>query len=438
MGWICRRSGETALPINAMNGPMQTKPPVRIFVSAGEISGDAILGSVLERLRARIPGLELHGLGGPAAEACGLEPLLPLERTAVSGAWDVLRRVTFVLRMLRRAASALESFRPDLVLLVDYPGLNLRLALRARELGFPVFFIAPPQTWAYRRPERRMRRASRALAGCSVHVLFPFEARAFAATARRVTVGHFFDTGADDKGTGSGTDRIPVDAGGTRNTGNTDDTVSPKPGLCLCPGSRAPVLARNLPAWLVCMEGAGLLESHEVWVLAPIHLGPQARRIISGFRGGKYGDAIRVRADKDAAFREARCAISFPGTVTLELALNRVPTLILAVLDPLTLAIGKRILGSSRLGLPNLLLGEALFPEWAGTASKLTTEIFRERMAPVSAWNRPWEPVLRALQDVIGVVEKGGGAGIAAQACLDLLETARNKDENRVNTQVTP
>lgn len=394
-----------------------------------------MLGEVLLRLRARYPELELRGLGGAAAAAYGLEPLLPLERTAVSGAWDVLRRPFFILRMYRMAVAAMEGFRPDLVLLVDYPGLNLRLARRARALGLDVHFIAPPQAWAYRNPERRARRAAEALEGCSVHVLFPFEAAAFAAHARKVTVGHFLVTETPSR---PGVAKI----------------------LCLCPGSRLPVLRRNLPLWLHRLDQLQGLAGHgdaappgpiEVHILVPAHLEGEAtslvraflvRRVFSARRAESAGNTApvpRVRTDKDEALAEARWAIAFPGTIALELALRRVPALILAVLDPLTLAIGKRILASTdRLGLPNLLLREDLFPEWAGTAAKLTREAMHGRMSSLlarkPAWDGAWEAILGRLEKAVGT---GNGAEICARECLDTLETAWDKVKNRVNTQVT-
>src|SRR4051812_48959405 len=103
-----------------MSGP-------RIFVSAGEVSGDQILSGILSRLRGRFPDMELRGLGGAGAMAAGLKPLFPMERTAFSGAWDVLRNLRFALGMYAQAAGEMRRFKPDLVLLVDYPGLNLRL-----------------------------------------------------------------------------------------------------------------------------------------------------------------------------------------------------------------------------------------------------------------------------------------------------------------------
>jgi lipid-A-disaccharide synthase len=313
----------------------------RVFVSAGEASGDRILGDILRRLRGAFPGLELRGLGGEAAVSCGLDPLFPLERTAFSGAWDVIRNAAFALRMDAIASRELRRFRPDLALLVDYPGLNLRLARAARNLGVPVCFVAPPQAWAYRNPARKLKRANEALKGCHVHVLFPFEKAYFESAAASVSVGHFL-------GGESG--------GAKRKVGM----------LLLCPGSRVAVLRRNLPAWLDTLAASDRLDG-DIDVLVPKALIPIADRILAAHAGGRYSGRARVRCDKDEAFAEADRAIAFPGTITLELALARIPTLVLAILDPLTHALGRRLLRGTRLALPNLLLGEDAFPEWAGT-----------------------------------------------------------------------
>ncbi len=413
-----------------------------------------MLGQVLARLRARYPDMELRGLGGAAAIACGLEPLVPLERTAVSGAWDVLRRAVSILGVYRVAMATLERFRPDLVLLVDYPGLNLRLARRARALGFPVQFIAPPQAWAYRQAEKRTRRAVRALEGCAVHVLFPFEAPAFAASAHRVTAGHFLVTETAM--------RPEAPAGGA--PGN--------PILCLCPGSRLPVLRRNLPVWLDRLLGEDPPPPWETQILVPAHLEGEATSLVrsflshrsnrsrrmdrrvnrrqdfravqsslgaqAGMDGMPPAPSLRVRTDKDPALVEASWAVAYPGTITLELALRRVPALVLAVLDPLTLAVGRRILAHPhRLGLPNLLLGEDLFPEWAGSAANLTREDLHRGIGALQArkpaWDGAWESIQRRLEAVIGT---GNGAEICARECLAMLETAGNTVENLAKAQI--
>lgn len=379
--------------------------PLRVFVSAGEASGDAILGAVLgalgERLRAEAgtPGIALAGLGGPHAEAEGLRPLFPIAMTAFSGAGDALVRLPFALRLWFAASRSLRSFRPDLVLLVDYPGLNLRLARLARGLGIPVHFIAPPQAWAYRDPARKLRRARAALAGCSLQPLYAFEAEAWQGPGLAVRQGHFQAT------------VTPV--------------LTKEGPIAMCPGSRLPVLRRNLPAWLRLLDEAGIPMDTPLDVVVPPFLEEEAVRLVRRHAAGRsasppgMGPALRVRTDAAAALAHARRAVAFPGTITLELARNRVATLVLALLDPLTYALGKRLLAGRRLALPNLILGESLFPEWAGPAPGPASAVFRalwEGLATPPAWERH----LPALEARLG---DGNGASVAASACLSLLHS---------------
>lgn len=367
--------------------------PARIFVSAGEASGDIILGAVLERLRRALPDMELAGLGGPWSRAQGLEPLFPMARTAFSGAGDALLRLPFALRLYLAAAGALRRFRPDLVLLVDYPGLNLRLARIARSLGIPVHFIAPPQAWAYRNPARKLRRARAALEGCSVQPLYAFEAGDWRAPGSEPVQGHF------------------------------QDTVSPglpKDGPALfCPGSRPPVLRRNLPAWLRLLDAAGIAPATPFDVLVPPFLADEAARLIAAAPAGVRRAGHRVRADAGTALAAAPRAIAFPGTITLELARHRVPTLVLAVLDPLTYLIGRKALAGRRLALPNLILGEDLFPEWAGPLPGPDPARFRALWDGLpGTGDIDWD---RRLADLAGRMGPGDGAGKASEACLRLL-----------------
>lgn len=368
---------------------------LKIFVSAGEVSGDQILSGILARLRDRFPDMQLRGLGGSASEAWGLKPLFPMERTAFSGAWDVLRNLRFALGMYARAAAEMRRFKPDLALLVDYPGLNLRLARLARSLGVPVLFVAPPQAWAYRKPARKLRRAREALQGAAVHVLFPFEKPWYQQAAASVSVGHFLGA--------------PV-------------SRRPDTGLILlCPGSRLPVLRRNLPAWLGLLRQASAGSRYAV--LVPPHLEEEAKRVLSAFanaHGGLESLSVEVRTDKAVLFAEAAGAMAFPGTVTLELALAQVSTLVLAIVDPFTLALGRRVLGHSRLALPNLILEEEFFPEWVGTAPGPLDAEFRVLLGRRDGMDW-WEGRLEKLGRGMG---EGGGAEAAFQSCVNLLERA--------------
>jgi lipid-A-disaccharide synthase len=256
----------------------------------------------------------------------------------VNGLFDVLRRTFFLARAYARLRRALAAFRPDLVLLVDYPGMNLGLARAALKRGVPVHFVAPPQLWAYRAPGTRRQRLRRDLKGASLQFLFPFEADSYAPWAVPVSQGHFFPEPAFDP------------PRGTR--------------LLLCPGSRAGVMTRNLPLWLGRVRAFfGTLQG--VDVLVPEFLGEEARRLC--------GEDAEVLTDRDQAFARAGAAIAFPGTITLELFLRRIPTRAWAIVDPLTLWMGRRKLRGPPLSLPNVLAGvrgkQEILPEWVGTVT---------------------------------------------------------------------
>lgn len=364
--------------------------PVRIFAGAGEASGDRILAALLGALRAELHArnrtLEVAGFGGPRCEEQGLRSLFSLRDLAVNGLFDVLRRAFFLARAYARLRRALAAFRPDLVLLVDYPGMNLGLARAALKRGVPVHFVAPPQLWAYRAPQGRLRRLRRDLKGASLQFLFPFEADFYAPWAGPVSQGHFFPEPAFDP------------PRGTR--------------LLLCPGSRAGVMARNLPLWLENVRGFfGTLEG--VDVLVPEFLGEEARKLC--------GAGVEILTDRDLAFARAGAAIAFPGTITLELFLRRIPVRAWAVVDPLTLWMGRRKLRGPRLSLPNVLAGKEVLPEWVGTVADF------KRSPPgipesIGEWNvvDPED----GLASVWGAMGSNEGVDKGAEACLALVDSA--------------
>jgi hypothetical protein len=211
--------------------------------------------------------------------------------------------------------------------------------------------------------------------------------------------------------------------------------------IALCPGSRLPVLRRNLPAWLRLLDAAGLGPDTPLAVAVPPFLAAEAVRLARKHapeRWAKGGAAkaadgagsatpgLQVRTDVERVLAEAPRALAFPGTITLELAWHRVPTLVLALVDPLTYALGRRLLAGRRLALPNLILGEELFPEWAGTSSGPEPAVFRALWEGLPASGEmDWE---RRLEDLNARLGPGDGARVAAEACLGILRDADLKD----------
>ena len=163
--------------------------PLRVMVSAGEISGDMYAAAIVRELRRLRPGraFEFFGLGGDRLREEGMELFEHASRTGVIGFWEVLKRARFFTRLLRTMKDALAERRPDLLLTIDYPGMNLRLAAEAKKLGIPAVHYVCPQVWAWHKD--RIPKIAAALD--RLIALFPFEPALFAGTGLDVRfAGH--------------------------------------------------------------------------------------------------------------------------------------------------------------------------------------------------------------------------------------------------------
>ena len=159
----------------------------KILLLAGEASGDNHGAGVARALKARYPGGELVGIGGPLMWAEGVELLVGLEHLAVMGFVEVALRFRFFWNLERRIHKLLDSGTIDLVLPIDYPGFNLRVARAAHRRGIPVLYYIAPQVWAWK-PGRAARLAEFV---DRLAVILPFEAKIFEAAGAAVTfVGH--------------------------------------------------------------------------------------------------------------------------------------------------------------------------------------------------------------------------------------------------------
>ena len=142
---------------------------------AGEASGDAHGRELLKELNILIPELETFGIGGKGMLEMGLRPYFMLDTMQSHGITELLFHLPRLYRTLRLMQEALESEKPDALVLIDYPGFNLKLAVQAKKLGIPVIFFSSPQIWVWR--SGRIKKIK-----CMVDlmlVLFPFEVRIY-------------------------------------------------------------------------------------------------------------------------------------------------------------------------------------------------------------------------------------------------------------------
>jgi lipid-A-disaccharide synthase len=122
---------------------------MHIFFSVGEPSGDQHAAHLIAELRNRQPDLRVSGFGGPLMERQGCQILFPLTTMAVMGIFQVIPLIAKFLRLVKQAEEYFEMHKPDLVVLVDFPGFNWWIARKARDRGIPVYYYMPPQLWAW-------------------------------------------------------------------------------------------------------------------------------------------------------------------------------------------------------------------------------------------------------------------------------------------------
>jgi len=291
------------------------------------------------------PTLSFTGIGGAEMRAAGLDPIFDAESIAVVGFMEVIRH----LPRLRSAFEAcLRVLREgvDAVVLVDYPGFNLRLAQRARAAGTKVLYFISPQVWAWKagRIDRIVRDVDRML------VVFPFEVDLYAGRDIEVEyVGHpLVDTAKAGRPREESARRLGVGEG---------DTI-----LGILPGSRLSEIRRNFaPA----LGAARLLRrfSRDLRIVVPVASTVSAADLRS--LASAYPDLDPVYTAEPAidVLPLCRAAIVSSGTATLEAALMEVPMVVIYRLHPLTAMAARRLTTIENFGLVNVVAGGRIVPE---------------------------------------------------------------------------
>ena len=307
----------------------------RIYISAGEPSGDAHAAAVASALRRRLPGVELEAFGGPLLERAGAKVLDRMESFSVVGFVEALAKIPAHYRLLGRVRKAFQAKRYDLVILVDYPGYHLRAAAAAAHVGIPVLYYIAPQMWAWGAGRVRKLKSVGRLA-----VILPFEETFFRERGIATTfVGHPLK------------DRPPPPARAEARRALALDPV--RPTLGLFPGSRAQEVARH---WGIFRAAAMRVSEAR----------PAAQIVVAGAPGASYPDpgGIKVHTgDPLLVFAAADAGICKSGTTTLEAAMADVPMVITYRLHPVSSFIAFRVLRVPWVGLVNLVAGYAVAPE---------------------------------------------------------------------------
>ena len=328
---------------------------MRLLAVAGELSGDTHGGALLSGLRNRLPELEVVGIGGPRMVAAGLTPLYFLESLQVHGLFEVLAHLPRLYRILWSLERSLDEARPDALLLIDYPGFNLKLAAAAKKRGIPVYYYCSPQVWAWR--GGRIKTIVRVVD--LMMVLFPFEVPIYRQEGlETIFLGHpLVGIQAGEQQLGAFDRKMKESPRGEGRTEEGDDL----PVISLMPGSRPSELRRHLS---VLLDAVRLVEAKGFrgrWVL-PVAPSLDAAQI----RAEILEAGVPVTAMEEAfmpLLQRADLALVASGTATLQTAMAGVPFLVIYKVASLTFFLARRFAYLPHISIVNILAKREVVPE---------------------------------------------------------------------------
>lgn len=315
------------------------------MLSAGETSGDLHGAALARELRALDPSIALIGFGGAEMAAAGVTLRQNYTDYNVMGISAVLLNLRRIFVLLDDLTRLMEEERPDVLVIIDYPDFNWRLAARAKERGIPVFSYIPPSAWAW----RKGRAKSCAALADEIVAIFPHELPPYEAAGANISfVGNpLIDTVRAEM--------EPEEA--CRHFGIEENDVP----ILLMPGSRREEIERLLPPMLGAAEILQTRDPARRFFL-PVAGGVDEQRIEEHLAASP----VKVTLTHDARYalmKAARAAIAASGTVVMEAAVMGLPAVVLYRMSALSYFVGRLLVDVPRFSLPNILLGETFETE---------------------------------------------------------------------------
>jgi lipid-A-disaccharide synthase len=320
----------------------------RVAMVAGEASGDLLAAHLIAALKARRPGIEFAGIGGPKMMAEGLQSHFPMDRLSVRGYAEALRHYREIMGIRKKLVRAMLEDRPDLFIGVDSSDFNLGLERSLKEAGIKAFHFVSPAVWAWRR--WRVRRIARSVD--RILVMFPFEPPIYEKVGVPVTyVGHPL------------ADMIPFEP--PKDEARAQLRLpSGKLIIALLPGSRRSELEYMANAFVLAAHRFRQ-EVHDVHFVVPMVTRETREMFERAIHENQRTDLplTLLFGHSHDALAAADLALVASGTATLETALFKTPMVIAYRQSPISWAIMRQMLYLPYVGMPNILAGERLVPE---------------------------------------------------------------------------
>ena len=374
----------------------------KMLISCGEVSGDIYAGALTSELVKLDSRVQVFGLGGDQMAAAGARLIGHYRGLSVTGLSEALAVLPRSLVMYRRLVDTMKKNRPDVLVTVDFPDFNFRLAAAARRLGIPVVYYVSPQVWAWRRGRLRTLKqlVDRML------VIFPFEEEVYRNAGIPVEfVGHPLVDLAESRT--------------ARTTLLLELGLAPRaPTVTLLPGSRPNEVRRLLP---ILFEAARITATRVPEVQFILARAPNLEDSLfsSLMRRREPWCPAVIEARTDDALSAADVVATASGTATVQAAIHGRPMVIVYRVSPLTYAIGRRFVRVDNYGMVNLIAGGSIVPELIQercTASAVAEEIV--------CYLTDHDRMNQAKASLQIVRERLGGSGASHRAAQAVLKVA--------------
>ena len=375
--------------------------PLKILFSAGESSGDQHAANMFLELQKQQPDIKGIGMGGAKMAQAGIDIRYDSANISVIGVVEVIKHYAEIRRALKLMQQLVASERPDLLVCVDYKEFNFKLARYAKQQGIKVLFYVSPQVWAWR--PGRVKAYGKVID--MMAVIFPFETVYYDAEQVPVRyVGH------------PSVDKVHAQRSKDEDLARFGLDGS-KPIVGLLPGSRANEIKRMLPVMLAAVEKVQAVLPGCQFIL------PQADSISDALLESYTGQSrLNITVIKNQPYDVIQCCdavMTTSGTATLEIALLTVPMVIAYKLSPLTYWLGRWLVNTPFIGLPNIVSGKSVIKELIqhdATAENLSAEI--TRILTDKAYGDKMRQNLNQVKQQLG---QGGGSKNMAHLALEML-----------------
>jgi len=367
----------------------------------GEASGDAHAARVITELKKQAPNTLVSGIGGDNLRAAGMNVIIDFSELAVMGLLEVLKRYRYLKQIFDQMVELLKTEKPDLLVLVDYPGFNLKLAKEAKRLSIPVMYYISPKVWAWRKG--RVRTIKQVVD--EMLVLFPFELPIYEKAGVPVKcVGHpLIDAVQRKLTTEQAKKKLSLDEG--------------YKVVGLFPGSRRSEVEVLLP--LMIQAGSKLYENNpDLQFVLPIAPGLDAT-IFNSILVHALIPVQVVSSDFYELTSACDVIVAASGTVTLEIALLNVPHFICYRVSPLTYGIMSRLVKIPYVGLCNIVTGKKLITEII--QDEVTVDRLQEELHDRLTRDDSQVVATKVGQEVRSSLGPAGGAHNAAERILAKL-----------------